>query len=331
MTSVNEEHKAILESYGITLKKELKTQATIQLYNKTEDTKIANSLYDRLIAGLSNKDRAAISSFPTKIFFGVELEFVGSRKSSDLENFNKEMSNLLGDKYYYNGNYNHNSGSTWVLGRDGSIDSFSRNIRNSYGYELSSAKLNLFNEKDIETLGKVIELIKTCLHGEINRTCGTHVHIGFKHDKVLRDDVINLLYTYSNMESKIFDPAVPGNRRRNRYCKKTQPSVRNKYQKLSSRYCVFNFNRECDNLHFEVRQLEGTLDLNTIISWARFQAYIIYDLIDNISNSSYRSKLSAMNIFDLLSYYNFNKDVISFFIERVIKFKSRTIQMYDAA
>lgn len=110
--------------------------------------------------------------------------------------------------------------------------------------------------------------------------------------------------------------------------------LENKYQKLNSRYSQFNASQKCNNLRLESRQLEGTLDVNAVIYWAKLQTYIVYDLLDSThdllcddedKSYIYRSKLMQMNIFDILFHYNFDSSMISFFIDRVIKFKSRSI------
>ena len=100
---------------------------------------------------------------------------------------------------------------------------------------------------------------------------------------------------------------------------------RNKYQKLSTRFCDFTYDGECRDLHFEFRQLEGTLDLKTILYWAELQTYVLYDLLDNIDDISYVKSLMKKNIFEILFHYNFNSSLINFFINRVIEFKSRTL------
>lgn len=324
MPTLCQENADRLALYGITLKKELKTSATLQLKNKTSDSKISRVLYDKLLAAA--KDQCPHYVKLPKITLGVELEFVGSRLPQDLTEFNLAMYRLVKEKYFYAGSYVHNDGTSWILGKDGSIKTDGSSLVMPFGYELSSPKLDLFNTDHIELLAKVIELIKLHLHAEINNSCGTHIHIGFKRDKTFRGSISDLLSTYSYMESKVFDPIVPKSRRRNRYCAKTQPWLRNKYQKLSSRYCNFNYDGECKKLHFEFRQLEGTLDLDTIIYWAILQTYVLYDLLDNIENDNYRASLAVMNIFEILFHYDFDSNLINFFIDRIIEFKSRTIQ-----
>lgn len=326
MPSVGHQEKNAdrLALYGITLKKESKTSAILQLKNKLSDSRISRALYDKLLAAAKDQHPRHVKL--PKITFGVELEFIGSREPRDLAEFNLAMYRLVKENYFYAGSYVHNDGTSWILGKDGSIKTNESSLVNPFGYELSSPKLDLSNINHIELLAKVIELIKLHLHAEINNSCGTHIHIGFKRDKTFRCSISELLSTYSHMESKVFDPAVPKSRRRNKYCNKTLPWIRHKYQKLSSRHCSFNYDGECKKLHFEFRQLEGTLDLDTIIYWAILQTHVLYDLLDNIENDDYRASLAAMNIFEVLFHYEFDSNLINFFIDRVIEFKSRTIQ-----
>ena len=235
------------------------------------------------------------------------------------------MCELLQDKYFYSGTYTHNDGISWILGRDGSINTSDSNLDNPFGCELSSPKLDLYNVSDIETVSTIIDYAKQYLHAHVNKSCGTHIHIGFKHSNIFRGSLCDLLTAYSFMEKTVFDPIVPTSRRRNKYCKQTQPMPCNKYQKLSTRFCDFTYDGECSNLHFEFRQLEGTLDLKTILYWAELQTYVLYDLLDNIDDMSYIKSLMKKNIFEILFHYNFNSSLINFFINRVIEFKSRTI------
>lgn len=319
----------LLSLYNIELKKESKASATIRLLNKREDSKISKILYDKLLLAIKNRNLHDIKL--PDVTFGIEFEFVGSRAAVDLSNFNTAMSALFKERYFYSGSYTHNDGSSWVLGRDGSIRYANSYLAVPYGYELSTPKLRLHNSDDINNLAKVIEYIRTYLHGEVNLSCGTHIHIGFSNNDlnlsdIYRFTILDLLSSYSKMEKVVFDPIVPSSRRRNRYCKATKPKLREKYQKLSSRFCEFTYDGESRSLHFEFRQLEGTLDLNIILNWTTLQAYVLYDLLLHIYDPPYIESLSTKNIFDILLCYNFNNDLINFFIDRVIEFKSRSIQ-----
>jgi len=322
---INESNKQLLESYGITLKKELKGSSVLQLNGFNKDTKISKSLYEVLLSALSKADTKKHIDLPD-ITFGIEFEFVGSYLSKDLSEFNKEMSRLLHDKYIYLGEYTHNDGDCYILGRDGSIRYRNSYLPQPFGYELSTPKLNFNSEDDIATLSKVISLIEKHLKGYVNQSCGTHIHIGFKSDNVVAGSVRNTLSAYNCMEKRVFDTIVPTSRRRNKYCKPTSIYLHNKYQKLSSRFCEFNYNGSCKKLHFEFRQLEGTLNLNLILNWARLQSYILYDLLTNASDTAYLSSVTRKNIFEILTYYDLDPKLISFFIARVISFRSRALQ-----
>jgi hypothetical protein len=321
---VNEHHKNILALYGISLKKEQKVAAIMRLKDAEADTRISKGLYEKLIYAIDNSHTSHCISLPN-VTFGIEFEFVGSRVSDDLSKFNLAMCDILRDKYFYSGAYTHNDGTSWILGKDSSINICDSDLSNPFGYELSSPKLNLRDPSDIAVVETIIKYAKQYLHAHVNKSCGTHVHIGFKHDNIFRGSLCDLLTAYSHMEKTVFDPIVPTSRRRNRYCRQTQPWPRNKYQKLSTRFCDFSYDGECRNLHFEFRQLEGTLDLNTILYWAELQTCVLYDLLDHIDDMDYIRSLMKKNIFDILFHYNFSSSLINFFIGRVIDFKSRTI------
>ena len=321
---VNGHNRDVLALYGISLKKEHKAASIIRLKDAESDTRISRGLYEKLINAIDSNCVSRCISLP-KVTFGIEFEFVGSRAPKDLQKFNSAMCKLLQDKYFYSGTYTHNDGTSWILGRDGSINTSDSNLDNPFGCELSSPKLDLYNVSDIETVSTIIDYAKQYLHAHVNKSCGTHIHIGFKHSNIFRGSLCDLLTAYSFMEKTVFDPIVPTSRRRNRYCKQTQPMPRNKYQKLSTRFCDFTYDGECSNLHFEFRQLEGTLDLSTILYWTELQTYVLYDLLDNIDDISYVKSLMKKNIFEILFHYNFNSSLINFFINRVIEFKSRTI------
>jgi hypothetical protein len=262
-----------------------------------------------------------------KITFGVELEFVGDANLKAICDFNMAMTRILSDKYAYTTKYAHNNGHQWLLGKDGSIKY--NEAGNEFGYELSSPKLNLFDEYDITLLKNVLLYVESHLHGRVNESCGTHIHIGFNCPNIYRSDIKHALHDYSCMEEIAIDPLVPSSRRRNTYCKHTLPLISEKYQKLSARYCDFSEALlTCDNIHFESRQLEGTLDLTTILNWATLQAYIVYDIVSNLQNTSYIKNLLELDAFQILFRYNLSSDCISFFLDRIMKFRSRKLSTH---
>ena len=336
------DNKALLALYGIELKKEHNNHVILRLKNKNTDSRMSRKLYDKLISAIM-KSTVHDIKLP-KITVGIEFEFIGEEYADSSEDFTIELKRLgIWNEFTYSCMHHHNDGSKWVLGRDGSIkwntldliQPHTKNIINPVGYELSTPKLELFNHSHISLLRDILSAVKTHLKGTVNHTCGTHVHIGFPMNEIYKYHMRFMLAYYSHMEKKVFDPIVPGSRRNNMYCKNTTTDLENKYQKLSSRYSQFNASQKCNNIRFESRQLEGTLDIYEVIYWAKLQTYIVYDLLDSThdilcdgedsKSYIYRSKLMQMNIFDILFHYNFDSSMISFFIDRAIKFKSRSI------
>ena len=336
------DNKTLLALYGIELKKEHDNHVILRLKNKDTDSRMSRKLYDKLISAIM---RSTVHDIKLpKITIGIEFEFIGEEHANSCADFTTELKHLgIWNDFTYSYMHHHNDGSEWALGRDGSIKWNTLDlipprtksiIINPVGYELSTPKLELFNHSHIPLLCDILSAVKTHLKGTVNRTCGTHVHIGFQMNEIYKDHIRCMLAYYSHMEKKVFDPIVPGSRRNNLFCKKTTTDLENKYQKLNSRYSQFNTSQKCDNLRFESRQLEGTLDIYEVIYWAKLQTYIVYDLLDSThdllcdgedKSYIYRSKLMQMNIFDILFHYNFDSSMISFFIDRVIKFKSRSI------
>lgn len=322
---IDEEHAKKLALFGITLKNETPSHAILQLKNSQIDSKIAQPLYKSL---LSSIEAYKLSSLKLpEVTFGIELEFVGNVNPQSLCDFNIAMTRLLRDKYFYTEKYSHNDGCQWILGKDSSIK---HNMSDDeFGYELSSSKLNLFNEYDVLLLKNVLSCIEHYLNGRVNDSCGTHIHIGFSYDGLYKSDVRHILHDYSYMEEIALDPLVPSSRRRNTYCKSTQPIISEKYQKLSARYCDFSeVSLMCDSMRFESRQLEGTLDLTTILNWATLQAYIVYDITSHLQSTSYIKNLIESDAFQILFRYDLSSDCINFFLDRIIKFRSRRLSAH---
>ena len=331
------DNKALLALYGIELKKECNSHAILRLKDKDTDSRMSRKLYDKLISAI-RESTVHVIKLP-RITFGIEFEFIGEDQDDKFIGLAKALAPLgVWNNFLYSYHCYHNDGREWVLGRDGSIKWNTLDlipprtksiIVNPIGYELSTPKLVLYNDDHITLLSNIIDTVKEQLKGTVNHTCGTHVHIGFPMNEIYKDHMRCMLAYYSHMEKKVFDPIVPISRRNNLYCRKTTTDLENKYQKLNSRYSQFNTSQKCNNIRFELRQLEGTLDVNTVIYWAKLQTHIIYDLLSKLRDDNayiYRSRLMQMNIFEILFNYDFDSSMISFFIDRVIKFKSKSIQ-----
>lgn len=335
MLNKPEDNKKLLALYGIELKKECNSHAILRLKDKDTDSRMSRKLYDKLISAIRESTVHDIKL--PRITFGIEFEFIGEDQDDKFIRLAKELTPLgVWDNFLYSYHCYHNDGREWVLGRDGSIKWNTLDlipprtkdvIVNPIGYELSTPKLVLYNDDHITLLRNIIGTVKDHLKCTVNHTCGTHVHIGFPLDGIYTDHLRHMLAYYSQMEKQVFDPIVPITRRNNLYCKKTTTDLTNKYQKLNSRYSQFNKSQKCDHIRFESRQLEGTLDIDTVIYWAKLQTHIIYDLLSKLrDDNAYCSRLMQMNIFDILFNYSFDSSMISFFIDRVIKFKSKSIQ-----
>lgn len=331
------DNKALLALYGIELKRECSSHVILRLKDKDTDSRMSRKLYDKLISAIRESTEHVIKL--PRITFGIEFEFIGEDQDDKFIRLAKALAPLgVWNNFLYSYNYHRNDGREWILGRDNSIKWNTLDIIpprtkdvivNPIGYELSTPKLVLYNDDHVTLLRNIVDTVKEHLKGTVNHTCGTHVHIGFPMNEIYKDHMRYMLAYYSNMEKQVFDPIVPISRRNNLYCRKTTTDLENKYQKLNSRYSQFNTSQKCNNIRFESRQLEGTLDVNAVIYWAKLQTHIIYDLLSKLRDDNayiYRSRLMQMNIFDILFNYDFDSSMISFFIDRVIKFKSKSIQ-----
>lgn len=318
-----EQINQLFSKYGLSNFNKQKSGYIFKCGELNSNEKISDALFSKMLEAAQS---ATVHNIKIpNLTFGIELEFVGTNNSKDISDFDEAMISLLGYAYKREPRYCHNDGLYWLLGKDGSIKFNQSRDNPLFGYELSTPTLS-FNSVDLQTLERVLDYIKTYLHGTVNNSCGTHIHIGFSSEKIFRENVQTMLAVYSCMESTVFDPMVPISRRRNTYCKQTCTEIREKYRKLSARYCRFNYSSECCLFHIECRQLEGTLDLNTIMHWLRLQYTVIYDIISHVEDNAYLYKLRYSNAFDILFRYNFTKELVSFFIDRIVNFKSRTIQ-----
>ena len=222
----------------------------------------------------------------TDCTFGVELEFVADY--SKLTAFNEAMKALVGEgRYSAPITYGSSSVSKWVLGRDGSVrptgnTSYTRDIR---GFELTSPILH-FNDESRQELASVLRLIITVFDGVVNRTCGTHIHIGGFASTELRSSIARR-YTnlYGRLESSIFDTLVSPSRRadNNRYCMSNLSHNPNgdRYHKINT--CKLDSLGTIEN-----RQHQGTLDIMKIWSWMELNAKSILSLSNGTLSDSFQ-------------------------------------------
>ena len=286
--AVDEDCDAILSALGIDIVKKCPKRSSVMFKRSGNQYRMHNEEIHKLVEAVKHdtkftvKDKLANSN----VSFGVELEFIG--KKGQAYTFMDEMRNLVGgDRFYNAGGYNKNTeGKCWVLGKDCSVKPRGNQCGcGMSGYELTSPILNLGSKKDLKELADVCNLIKSHFGGEVNKTCGTHIHMSFPVTCASDELVMHFARSYRKSEISLFDKLVPPERRENkaRYSK----TVSTRY--LLDRYRKLNFThvkKNSDNMHLEFRQLDGTLDYNKIYSWVKLQKMFVDLTLNSWKNRS---------------------------------------------
>jgi hypothetical protein len=144
---------------------------------------------------------------------------------------------------------------------------------------LTSPIFNLNSKKDLNELKAVCKLVEEKFEGVVNNTCGTHVHMSFPVDVASVDLVEHFARSYRKSEDTLFDKCVPNNRKGNnaRYAHSVNTfHLWDRYRKLN--FC--NVKKDSQEMHLEFRQLNGTLDYDTIIAWCKLQQLFINLTLD---------------------------------------------------
>jgi hypothetical protein len=262
---LTDEASKILDAFGISVIKHNAKISKVLFKSSGTEYKMQNDNIDLLLESIKNKTKLTRRKKAVKI--GVELEFIGDYNVIE---FNEAMTALVGaDRYAPLLRYNHNDGTKWVLGTDGSLRWQGRNLR---GYEMTSPVLDPSSKKDMAELRNVIELIKTKLNGETNRSCGTHVHMSFDCECSSERMCRYFAKSYHNNEESCFDKLVPKSRVNSRWCRSSNWQViGGRYYKLN----LCNTARGSQSMHLEFRQLDGTLDYNKIVAWVKLQKLFV--------------------------------------------------------
>jgi hypothetical protein len=270
--NLDESCDAILSALGIDIVKKCPKRTNVMFKSTGNSYRMNNEEILKLAEAVKHDVNFTVKHklLNKKVLFGVELEFIG--KKDRIYKFIDEMNKIVGsDKFVNAGSYNKNDGRFWILGTDCSVKPRGNQCGcGMKGYELTSPILNLSSKKDLKELETVCEAIKSVFGGEVNTTCGTHVHMSFPVEKATDELIMHFARSYRKSESSLFDKLVPPGRRENkaRYAK----TVSIRY--LWDRYRKLNFNKvkkDSDNMHLEFRQLNGTLEYNNIISWVKLQ------------------------------------------------------------
>lgn len=252
----------------------------------------------------------------TKVKIGVELEFVAP--VTNTKKFNAAMKDLVGeDRYKPIMRYNKNSGDKWVLGKDMSVKP-TGNQRGTgmAGFELTSPIIDLSSKKDIEEFHKVCDLLSNVFNAEVNSTCGTHVHMSFPVESATDEMCIHFAKCYRRNEEDVFDKVVPYRRRADhaRY----SMSVNENY--IWGRYQKVNFNnvaKDAKQMHLEFRQLDGTIDFDKIMAWAKLQKLFVELALESWDGKNNKAKRAryVTDIYNVIC----SKDVDANSVENLMK------------
>ena len=269
---LDENCNAILSALGIDVVKKCPKRSSIIFKSSGNSYKMNNEEIIKLAEAVKHDMKFKVSHklLNSDVSFGVELEFIGKR--DQINAFADAMNKAVGaDKFVICGCYHKNTGKTWELGHDGSVQPRGSQCGcGMNGYELTSPIFNLSSKKDLHELATVCNLVKTHFSGVTNRTCGTHIHMSFPVEKASDALIEHFVRSYSKSEASLFDKLVPPERRENKARYARAASVNN----MQDRYCKINVTkvkRNSDNMHLEFRQLDGTLEYDKIISWVKLQ------------------------------------------------------------
>ena len=269
---LDENCNAILSALGIDVVKKCPKRSSIIFKSSGNSYKMNNEEIIKLAEAVKHDMKFKVSHklLNSDVSFGVELEFIGKR--DQINAFADAMNKAVGaDRFVICGCYHKNTGKTWELGNDCSVQPRGDQCGcGMTGYELTSPIFNLNSKKDLHELATVCNIVKTHFSGVTNRTCGTHIHMSFPVEKASDALIEHFVRSYNKSETSLFDKLVPPERRENKARYARTASVNNmqdRYRKIN----VTKVKRNSDNMHLEFRQLDGTLEYDKIISWVKLQ------------------------------------------------------------
>lgn len=269
---LDENCNAILSALGIDVVKKCPKRSSVMFKSSGNSYKMNNEEIIKLAEAVKHDMKFKVNRklLNRDVSFGVELEFIGKR--DQINAFADAMNKAVGaDKFVICGCYHKNTGKTWELGNDCSVQPRGSQCGcGMAGYELTSPIFNLNSKKDLYELETVCNIVKTHFSGVTNRTCGTHIHMSFPVEKASDALIEHFVRSYSKSEASLFDKLVPSERRENkaRYARAASVNdMQDRYRKIN----VTKVKRNSDNMHLEFRQLDGTLEYDKIISWVKLQ------------------------------------------------------------
>lgn len=271
---------------------------------------VTNSLYHRLMSQRSDTEQRAFED----LTFGVEIEFVAN--PDNLQNFILAMEGHVGrSRFIHPLRYGQSSTTQWSLQRDSSVRSTSQRVIQE-GYELTSPILKYTPECRRE-LADVLSLITTVFNGTVNRTCGTHIHIGGfttpQRTSSFMNKIRMLQECYGMLEETVWDKITSPSRRGsgNHYCQ----SLKNAPHDLPTRYYKINAENIFGFGTLENRQHQGTLDVSKIWNWMELNGKFILSFWKG-SLDYIVSQGNAPELESFLNEIECQQETINFFLSR---------------
>ena len=248
--------------------------------------------------------------------FGIEFEFTAPK--SRLNEFQNKMAEIVGKDRFANAEDKFiDNTKQWVLGTDSSISK----INGGLGCELTTPVFHLTDDCAKE-IRDVLDCIKNVFHGEVNESCGTHIHIGHfapidegyyqtlvdEYQSYLHDKLEQYVELYARFETSVFDRLVLYSRRRNRnrYCQSCN-HCDVQFDSHGERYLKINMTCMRIYQNLENRQHHGTLDFDEIWSWMTLNGYFLLTCLQNPKSlddaTDIKSLFEAIHLPMKLRYY----------------------------
>ena len=249
--------------------------------------------------------------------FGIEFEFMGLDNKEARKQFITAMKSLVGeDRVGEDGS----SPNYWNLDGDPSIHEKS----GMYGYELQSRVL-YFTGEDFRELKGVLDLVKEHLKGEVDASCGTHVHFGNFYECMDNYEMIwandsakdacmqkfkQLSQCYGQLERTVFDRLIDWSRRRNNndYCQSCVVWKDERERKI---------NLECftDDGSLENRHHHGTLDAEEIWHWMEVIGRFVLKFFED--NTAFDGIEDIQTFFDIIGLDQTTKQYYKKYMEEL--------------
>ena len=245
--------------------------------------------------------------------FGFEFEFIGNATPEARERFKAFMkeNNI---PYVFTGVYGKNSEDAWTLGADGSVGDMTtckyiEKAKRNFGYELVSPVLHV---SDFPVIDKVLAAVKYILKGTLNRTCGTHVHIGniggmtehdFMHKGNKATSFMNaVVWLYMKLQPYLWDNLIPKWRVDQPFCK---TYVNGAYER--DKYLALSGKGKHGTL--ESRVHHGTLEYDEITDWAIMLAHFLAYCYNNHLHIKLNPNLEKFDcMMSLLEQFGYEHD-----------------------